>query len=813
MNIPPFIPDNTGTTPSASVVGNTIEVKTWQDVSISGISVKPSNLDKNWSIKGGTGFGGDWSVTPVSGKGNTGLTLYVPKFHTSGGCFQACYVDAPDICSNEMCFVNGEVSMGKIEVELIADACTKAAEQGFTADGAQDYSATLKFPGSTKKTIDNVVPGSYTFSYQGQSITPIDGWPAGGMQTISMEPTSATVKAGETTKVTIKVGDLACGTNGNIEVYAKADTSNCSFAYDAQAFDVAAKNTQTGATETIYCSGNPSDVGYQLFCSASNIPAGSYNFSIANFTGIAGTDEMNARLKNSITASGQVTAGGTLKIYYDVGCDALADGSIIIELVHEGPGDNEAGKSTSTVSYSGPESGSVTVHGGPGTYAAQINNIPVGEYILSATLESIAAAVCGIPVGDNCQAIPSMTPAKVTVPAGGEAFTTLNIKCTCDVNPLDYNVIVQHYEEDTNKKIAEDVDLGFKPSGYGGDHHCQDIDGYTSVDGSIPYEVKDQDLILSCYYKKNDDPCDSSKTYNISVTENYAAFNGNAENSCTKSAGWGDGSGPWWTGANLSRDGQGSVSGGTSFSINFPGPGYFEDDGCTSNVDFVAYTESVSVNGEKISGSSYSGKVCQDLNINVTYALKTSGTASFCDVIFQNDSSCEKPNITTTLGLSGGSSVSTTFNPSYNSTPVEELVCGKSYNVTASSVDGYTISVSPTSFTLPTTSTRQTVKVCAKQEEDEEATINVNCVSSNSSYVVEACEFAINPTPINGWSSTGANVVTPGTYTITPQYGQLYNNSTMDGVEIYPADMTVSPSSVTVTAGQTKSDSLFTDFF
>jgi len=494
--------DNTGTTPSASVVGNTIEIKTWQDVSISGISVKPSNADKNWDIRGGTGFGGDWSVTPTSGKGNTGLTLTVPKFHTSGGCFKACYQNT-DVCSNEMCFVNGEVSMGKIEVELIADACTKAAEQGFTADGAQDYSATLKFPGSTKKTIDNVVPGSYTFSYQGQSITPIDGWPAGGMQTISMEPTSATVKAGETTKVTIKVGDLTCGTNGNIEVYAKADTSNCSFAYDAQAFDVAAKNTQTGATETIYCSGNPSSTGYQLFCSASNIPAGSYNFSIANFTGIAGTDEDNARLKYSITSSGQVPANGTLKIYYDVGCDALADGSIIIELVHEGPGDNEAGKSTSTVSYSGPESGSVTVHGGPGTYAAQINNVPVGEYILSATLESIAAAVCGIPVGDNCQAIPSMTPAKVTVPAGGEAFTTLNIKCTCDVNPLDYNVIVQHYEEDTNKKIAEDVDLGFKTAGYGGEHTCQDIEGYTSVSGSIPYEVKDQDLILSCYYKKN----------------------------------------------------------------------------------------------------------------------------------------------------------------------------------------------------------------------------------------------------------------------------------------------------------------------
>ena len=91
----------TGTTPSVSYSNGTVTVKTAQDVTISGLSVVPSNSSKPWKIKK---TGSEESVvTPSSGSGTKAFTVELAKNHFTGGCVYAEYNDK-SAHSNNVCF-------------------------------------------------------------------------------------------------------------------------------------------------------------------------------------------------------------------------------------------------------------------------------------------------------------------------------------------------------------------------------------------------------------------------------------------------------------------------------------------------------------------------------------------------------------------------------------------------------------------------------------------------------------------------------------------------------------------------------------
>lgn len=91
----------TGTTPSVSYSNGTVTVKTAQDVTISGLSVVPSNSSKPWKIKK---TGSEESVvTPSSGSGTKSFTVELAKNHFTGGCVYAEYNDK-SAHSNNVCF-------------------------------------------------------------------------------------------------------------------------------------------------------------------------------------------------------------------------------------------------------------------------------------------------------------------------------------------------------------------------------------------------------------------------------------------------------------------------------------------------------------------------------------------------------------------------------------------------------------------------------------------------------------------------------------------------------------------------------------
>ena len=91
----------TETTPSVSYSNGTVTVKTAQDVTISGLSVVPSNSSKPWKIKK---TGSEESVvTPSSGSGTKAFTVELAKNHFTGGCVYAEYNDG-SASSNQVCF-------------------------------------------------------------------------------------------------------------------------------------------------------------------------------------------------------------------------------------------------------------------------------------------------------------------------------------------------------------------------------------------------------------------------------------------------------------------------------------------------------------------------------------------------------------------------------------------------------------------------------------------------------------------------------------------------------------------------------------
>lgn len=93
--------NTTGTTPTATASGDTITIKSWQDVDVTGISVVPSDESMPWKILADEG---GWGVTPKTGTGTTGLKLTVSNSHTTGGCFYAQSTANASIKSNTICF-------------------------------------------------------------------------------------------------------------------------------------------------------------------------------------------------------------------------------------------------------------------------------------------------------------------------------------------------------------------------------------------------------------------------------------------------------------------------------------------------------------------------------------------------------------------------------------------------------------------------------------------------------------------------------------------------------------------------------------
>ncbi|MGN1218555.1 MAG: hypothetical protein ACI4TD_11380, partial [Phocaeicola sp.] len=96
--------NSTGTTPTATLVGEKITITASQDVDVTGISVVADPSTISWIIVQNTDAG--WSVSPPSGEkaSSTPFTLNVSQFHTSGGCFYAQSTTDPNLKSNTLCF-------------------------------------------------------------------------------------------------------------------------------------------------------------------------------------------------------------------------------------------------------------------------------------------------------------------------------------------------------------------------------------------------------------------------------------------------------------------------------------------------------------------------------------------------------------------------------------------------------------------------------------------------------------------------------------------------------------------------------------
>ena len=109
--------------------------------------------------------------------------------------------------------------------------------------------------------------------------------------------------------------------------------------------------------------------------------------------------------------------------------------------------------------------------------------------------------------------------------------------------------------------------------------------------------------------------CSSSNTYNIKVTEKQDAsadqYFGNSPNSSIAAGG------PWYTSnPSLTREGTGSVKGGSTFSITFNKP-------TLDNSSYEAYVKKVTVNNAEKSTVSYSTTVCEDQNIVIEYGMRS----------------------------------------------------------------------------------------------------------------------------------------------------------------------------------------------
>ena len=134
----------TGTTPSVSYSNGTVTVKTAQDVTISGLSVVPSNSSKPWKIKK---TGSEEShVVPSSGSGTKAFTVELAKNHFTGGCVYAEYNDK-SASSDRVCFKNEDIPGG-------GDACSASNKYNIKVTEKQDstvdkYFAAIGDPNSS----------------------------------------------------------------------------------------------------------------------------------------------------------------------------------------------------------------------------------------------------------------------------------------------------------------------------------------------------------------------------------------------------------------------------------------------------------------------------------------------------------------------------------------------------------------------------------------------------------------------------------------------------------------------------------------
>ncbi|MBR5555771.1 hypothetical protein IKU74_07160 [bacterium] len=289
------------------------------------------------------------------------------------------------------------------------------------------------------------------------------------------------------------------------------------------------------------------------------------------------------------------------------------------------------------------------------------------------------------------------------------------------------------------------------------------------------------------------DPCASSNRYTLTVTETYDSY---SNSPIYMSAGWGNGSGPWYISPYSSMGGgyyQTTVNGGTTASFTFNDPayeksGYYSNgsDYIPSNVSLKGIVKSVTVDGSPVGGS-WSGQICKNTTVNINYSLEERGTSSICEIMFKNStaSGCStSSSVSTTINVTGGKSASTYFAP--GQTPVLQVPCSQSYNYSASK-DGYDITFSPTSTSFMSTSARNTVNVCMKPKAQEcKITFQNGMVGNNECDVVDidgtityTSDTTSKSTTFNPRSLGGATVTVPcgKTYSLS---GSVNNNSNND---------------------------------
>ena len=123
--------NTTNTTPSVSVSGNTVTVTTWQDVTISGFTVVPSNKGKQWKLKETDVGAGGYGANPTGGTGDKAFSVTISQYafdENEEHCLYAEYTDG-SAKSNTVCFTKKE---GAATEDTISINTTGAATRGNT---------------------------------------------------------------------------------------------------------------------------------------------------------------------------------------------------------------------------------------------------------------------------------------------------------------------------------------------------------------------------------------------------------------------------------------------------------------------------------------------------------------------------------------------------------------------------------------------------------------------------------------------------------------------------------------------------------
>ena len=136
------------------------------------------------------------------------------------------------------------------------------------------------------------------------------------------------------------------------------------------------------------------------------------------------------------------------------------------------------------------------------------------------------------------------------------------------------------------------------------------------------------DATIKANFDKQQDPCDPSNTYNIKVTEQCNDAGCSMDNGINNVLS----GGPWWnSNPSLSRDGTGTFTGGTEWTLHLFNPG-----GGTLNGK-ETYIKKLTVNGQSKNPITYSTVVCSDQNVVIEYGVRAQTAKQNVDIQYYVD--------------------------------------------------------------------------------------------------------------------------------------------------------------------------------